>query len=103
MHQKFGPGFQFRVAMSQSLSADEFVALPLEDMKAYLSTAGSQELRDIRAYIGLGTAGTKEENRALIADHFARARSLRAGVLPPDGPITRSIATRTVPPRVRAL
>ena len=71
-------------------------------MRLYLENAGAQELRDLRSYIGLGSTGTKEENKALFLDHFTRARSLQAGVQPPDGPVTRS-AARAVPARGRAL
>ena len=88
--------------MTQSLSCDQVVDLPLSDMQFYLENAGAKELRDLRLYIGLGSTGTKDENKAFFLEHFARARSLPAGLQPPEGPVTRS-AARAVPARGRAL
>ena len=47
--------------MSQvALSLDAIVALPLPDLKQQLSDGNSQSLRDLRAYVGLGSGGTKD-------------------------------------------
>ena len=69
--------------MSQvALSLDAIVALPLPDLKQQLSDGNSQSLRDLRAYVGLGSGGTKDENRSLIYDHIEKQRVLRAGLQP---------------------
>ena len=40
------------------------LALPLDQLKEKLEDTTSDELRAMRAYIGLGKAGTKEANKA---------------------------------------
>ena len=55
-------------AMSEVvLSFDAVVSLPLPDLKQHLSDGNSQSLCDLRAYLGLGSGGTKDENRILIS------------------------------------
>ena len=66
-----------------SLSYDAVVALPLSDLKQQLGDGNSQSRRELRAYLGLGSGGTKEENRCLIYDHIERQRHLLAGLQPP--------------------
>ena len=63
-----------------SLSFDAVLSLFLPELKAQLSEGNSQTLRDLRAYLGLGSGGTKEENRALIFDHVEKQRHLQAGL-----------------------
>ena len=73
--------------MSQvALSFDAIVSLPLPDLKQQLADGNSQSLRDLFAYLGLGSAGTKEENRLLIYNHIEQQRHLRAGLQPAHGP-----------------
>ena len=54
-------------AMSEVvLSFDAVVSLPLPDLKQHLSDGNSQSLRDLRAYLGLRSGGTKDEKRTMI-------------------------------------
>ena len=67
-----------------SLSSDAVVALPKPDLNQQLADGNSQSLRELRAYLGLGSGGTNEENRCLIYDHIERQRHLLAALQPPD-------------------
>ena len=64
------------------MSFDAVVSLALPDLKLHLSEGNSQSLRDLRAYLGLGSGGTKEENRGLIYDHIEKQRHMQAGLQP---------------------
>ena len=50
------------------------LALPLDELHAKLETATSDELRSLRAHVGLGKAGTKEANKTLIYKHVQHRR-----------------------------
>ena len=52
-------------------------------MQAHLNSASSEELRALRAHIGLGVAGTKEMNKTLILEHVEQQRSV--SVVSPEG------------------
>ena len=64
------------------MSFDAVVSLALPDLKLHLSEGNSQSLRDLRAYLGLGSGGTKEENRGLIYDQIEKQRHMQAGLQP---------------------
>ena len=66
------------------MSFDAVLLLSLPDLKEQLSDGNSQTLRNLRAYLGLGSGVTKEENRALIFDHVEKQRHLQAGLQPPE-------------------
>ena len=68
-----------------AISFDDVVSLPLPQLKQHLSDGNSQSLRELRAYIGLGSGGTKEENRCLIYEHIEKQRYLSAGLQPQAG------------------
>ena len=53
---------------------DAILALPLPEFQAKLEVATSDELRSLRAYIGLGKAGTKEANKILIYEQVENHR-----------------------------
>ena len=57
---------------------DAILALPLPELQAKLDVAASDELRSLRAYIGLGKAGTKEANKILIYEQVAKHRQAAA-------------------------
>ena len=60
-------------AVVASIEVGETVlALPLDQLREKLEVATSDELRTIRAHIGLGKAGTKEANKALILDYVSK-------------------------------
>ena len=42
---------------------DDILALPLDELHATIETATSDELRSLRAHVGLGKAGTKESTK----------------------------------------
>ena len=54
---------------------DEILALPLHELHAKLETATSDELRSLRAHIGMGKAGTKEANKTLIYEQVQQRRA----------------------------
>ena len=64
------------------MSFDAVVSFALPDLKVHFSEGNSQSLRDLRAYLGLGSGGTKEENRGLIYDHIEKHRHMQAGLQP---------------------
>ena len=64
------------------MSFDAAVSLALPDLKLHLSEGNSQSLRDLRAYLGLGSCGTKEENKSLIYYHIGKQRHMQAGLQP---------------------
>ena len=68
------------------MSFDAFVFLALPELKQHLSEGNSHSLRELRAYLGLGSGGTKEENRSIIYDHLKRQRQLQAGLHPHVAP-----------------
>ena len=68
------------------MSYDAVAALPLPELKQQLSYGNSILFIELHAYLGLGSAGTKEENRSLIYDHIEKQRHLRAGLQPAHGP-----------------
>ena len=51
------------------------LALPLDQLKEKLEDATSDELRAMRAYIGLGKAGTKDANKALILEYATKQKT----------------------------
>ena len=54
---------------------ESILSLPLPDLKEHLESATSEELRNLRAYMGLGKAGTKEANKLLICKQVEKRRS----------------------------
>ena len=55
---------------------DYILGLPLPELRGHLETATSDELRILRAYMGLGKAGTKEANKLLICEQVKLRRSV---------------------------
>ena len=73
------------------------LSLSLPDLKQHLSEGNSQSLRELRAYMGLGSSRTKEENRSLFFYHIERQRHLHAGLQPPHGSASVSIEVASDP------
>ena len=69
-------GLKSDVAPPTAQVLDHILGLPLLDLRGHLETATSDELRILRAYMGLGKAGTKEANKLLICEQVELRRSV---------------------------
>ena len=55
---------------------DRLLGLPIPELREHLEKATSDELRMLRAYMGLGKAGTKEANKLLICEQVEQRRNV---------------------------
>ena len=77
---------------------DNVLALPLPDLKQHLDAETSDELRILRAFMGLGKAGAKEANKLFIFEEVEKLRNASADGRPPTIHIEDdSFADSTVP------
>ena len=73
-------GLQSELPTSVSIEVLETVlALPFDQLKEKLEDATSDELRAMRAHIGLGKARTKEANKALILEYVSKQKTPAVG------------------------